>query len=214
MNVANASFSQMPFHHRIVTRSPNHMCASSWAITSATSASSAGSPRPVDEQRGLAVRDAAEVLHRALREVRERDHVQLLARVRDPVVSLEEPQAERPDVEREARARWPCPADARSAAARRPRRPARSPRAGRPRTRRGRSTSPSCRRTGSGRGRRRLSARPRGRSRSRAARGFVTIVTPKTAFRSGSSQHGNALRASVDSNCVVAIVWAPPSPSV
>jgi hypothetical protein len=27
MNVANASFSQIPFHHVIVTRSPNHMCA-------------------------------------------------------------------------------------------------------------------------------------------------------------------------------------------
>ena len=25
MNVANASFSQIPFHHFIVTRSPNHM---------------------------------------------------------------------------------------------------------------------------------------------------------------------------------------------
>ena len=25
MNVANASLSQMPFHHAIVTRSPNHM---------------------------------------------------------------------------------------------------------------------------------------------------------------------------------------------
>ena len=37
MNVANASFNQMPFHQRIVTRSPNHMCASSWATTSATS---------------------------------------------------------------------------------------------------------------------------------------------------------------------------------
>ena len=36
MNVANASFSQMPFHQRIVTRSPNHMWASSWATTSAT----------------------------------------------------------------------------------------------------------------------------------------------------------------------------------
>ena len=35
MNVANASLSQMPFHHAIVTRSPNHMCASSWATTSA-----------------------------------------------------------------------------------------------------------------------------------------------------------------------------------
>jgi hypothetical protein len=37
MNVAKASFSQMPFHHFIVTRSPNHMCASSCATTSATS---------------------------------------------------------------------------------------------------------------------------------------------------------------------------------
>ncbi len=36
MNVANASLSQMPFHQRIVTRSPNHMWASSWATTSTT----------------------------------------------------------------------------------------------------------------------------------------------------------------------------------
>ena len=40
MNVANASFSQMPFHQRIVTRSPNHMCASSCATVSATSSCS------------------------------------------------------------------------------------------------------------------------------------------------------------------------------
>ena len=36
MNVANASFSQMPFHQSMVTRSPNHMWATSWATTSAT----------------------------------------------------------------------------------------------------------------------------------------------------------------------------------
>ena len=36
MNVAKASFNQIPFHQRIVTRSPNHMWASSWATTSAT----------------------------------------------------------------------------------------------------------------------------------------------------------------------------------
>ena len=41
MNVANASFSQIPFHQRIVTRSPNHMWASSCAIVSATSRRSA-----------------------------------------------------------------------------------------------------------------------------------------------------------------------------
>ncbi len=40
MNVANASFSQMPFHQRIVTRSPNHMWASSCATVSATSSCS------------------------------------------------------------------------------------------------------------------------------------------------------------------------------
>ena len=40
MNVANASFSQMPFHQRIVTRLPNHWCASSWATTSAMFSSS------------------------------------------------------------------------------------------------------------------------------------------------------------------------------
>ena len=40
MNVAKASFSQIPFHQRIVTRSPNHMWATSWATTSATFCSS------------------------------------------------------------------------------------------------------------------------------------------------------------------------------
>jgi len=40
MKVANASLSQMPFHHFMVTRSPNHMWASSWAITSVTRCSS------------------------------------------------------------------------------------------------------------------------------------------------------------------------------
>ena len=51
MNVANASFSQMPFHHFIVTRSPNHMWAISWAMTSATRCSSGWVARGgVDEQ--------------------------------------------------------------------------------------------------------------------------------------------------------------------
>ena len=40
MNVANASFSQMPSHQPMVTRSPNHMWASSCEITSATRSSS------------------------------------------------------------------------------------------------------------------------------------------------------------------------------
>jgi len=36
MKVAKASFSQMPSHQPMVTRSPNHMWASSWQTTSAT----------------------------------------------------------------------------------------------------------------------------------------------------------------------------------
>ena len=40
MNVAKASLSQIPFHQRMVTRSPNHMWASSWAMTSTTFCSS------------------------------------------------------------------------------------------------------------------------------------------------------------------------------
>jgi len=38
--VANASFNQMPFHQPMVTRSPNHMWASSCSTTSATRSSS------------------------------------------------------------------------------------------------------------------------------------------------------------------------------
>jgi hypothetical protein len=55
----------------------------------------------VDQQQALAVGDAPQVLHRALREVREPDHVHLRVGVRDRVVVGEEPQAERPDLGRE-----------------------------------------------------------------------------------------------------------------
>ena len=41
MKVANASLSQIPSHQRMVTRSPNHMWAISWATTSATRSRSA-----------------------------------------------------------------------------------------------------------------------------------------------------------------------------
>ena len=33
IQLANASLSQMSSHHAMVTRSPNHWCASSWAAT-------------------------------------------------------------------------------------------------------------------------------------------------------------------------------------
>src|SRR5215475_3772823 len=40
LNSANDSLSHRSSHHRMVTRSPNHMCAISWAITSARNARS------------------------------------------------------------------------------------------------------------------------------------------------------------------------------
>ena len=42
----------------------------------------------------------------------------------------------------------------------------------------------------------------------------TTRLTRNTALRSGSSQHGKARRASVASNCVVAIVRVAPASSV
>ena len=102
MKVANASFNQMPFHHDMVTRSPNHMWASSWAMTSTTASSSDWvAVVGVDQQQRLAVGDAAEVLHRAEREVGHGDHVHLVARVDDAVVVGEVAQRERADLERE-----------------------------------------------------------------------------------------------------------------
>ena len=102
MNVANASLSQMPFHHFMVTRSPNHMCAISCTIVSAASdISSSVTCVGIEQQPRLAERHAAEVLHRAEREVGERDEIALLAGVRDAVVVGEERDRERADVERE-----------------------------------------------------------------------------------------------------------------
>ena len=103
MNVAKASFNQIPFHQRIVTRSPNHMWASSWATTSATFWCSlcvlvAGS----SSKQALAERDAAEVLHRPGGEIGQGEQIDLRARVRDAVVLLEPAQGERTDLEPES----------------------------------------------------------------------------------------------------------------
>ena len=42
----------------------------------------------------------------------------------------------------------------------------------------------------------------------------TTRVTPKTALKAGSSQHGNPRRASVDSNWVAAMVCDTPAASL
>ena len=55
----------------------------------------------IEQEARLAERHAAEVLHRAEREVGERDEIALLARIRDAVVVGEELDRERSDVERE-----------------------------------------------------------------------------------------------------------------
>ena len=104
MNVAKASFSQMPFHQPMVTRSPNHMWAISWATTSATRCSSAWVDRSsVEQQRGLAERDAAQVLHGPEREVGDGDQVELVAGVGDAVPVGQEAQRELADLEGERR---------------------------------------------------------------------------------------------------------------
>ena len=98
MKVAKASLSQMPSHHPMVTRSPNHMWASSWATTSATRSSSARAARGrIDQQRGVAEGDAAQVLHGAGGEVGDGHQVHLLARVGDVEVLGEEAQGEGAD---------------------------------------------------------------------------------------------------------------------
>ena len=214
MNVANASFSQMPFHQRIVTRSPNHMWASSWATTSATFCCSAcvlvaGST----QQQALAERDAAEVLHRAGGEVGQGEEVDLVARVRDAVVVLEPAQREGADVEAEAGevALAGHVHDAQRDAVDVDRR--RWPRAGRRRRRRGTCSSiiVSAKRTAT------LPVRPASaRSTSgpldTASRsGSTTSVMPNTALKSGSSQHGNARRQSVACICVVAMTRSAPA---
>ena len=104
MNVANASFSQMPFHQSIVTRLPNHMWASSWATTSTMRSSSAvvafcGSASSSVSRKVM----APHVLHRAEGKVRHGDEVHLAARVVDAVVIHEPCQRERSGFQAEAR---------------------------------------------------------------------------------------------------------------
>src|SRR5579885_1834884 len=90
MKVAKASLSQMPFHHRIVTRSPNHMCAFSCDTTSATRSSSARDAVFSSASSGLAESNRAEILHGAGSEVGNRDQVELVAGVWKAVVIGEE----------------------------------------------------------------------------------------------------------------------------
>ena len=118
MKVAKASFSQMPFHHFMVTRSPNHMWAISWETTSATrSSSSARRPGRVDEQHGLAEGDAAQVLHGPEGEVGDGHEVELVGRVGDAEVVGEEPQGVGGRLEGEGGEVAPCPGRGRRAPA-------------------------------------------------------------------------------------------------
>src|ERR1700684_4005939 len=87
MKVANASLSQMPFHQRIVTRSPNHMCAFSCETTSATRSSSARDAVFFSASRAVSRNAIApRVFHRPRREIRNRNQVELVAGILEPVV--------------------------------------------------------------------------------------------------------------------------------
>ena len=217
MNVAKASLSQMPFHHFIVTRSPNHMWASSWAMTSATFCSSpCVAVLGVDEEQRLAERDAAEVLHGAEGEVGDGDEVELVAGVGDAEVVGEVAQRERADLEREggevALAGRADDAQRRAVDVDRlgdlERADDERHQVGRHRHRVGEAHRRAARRPPAS------SADLGARWRPRSGRRSTTSVTAKTALQSGSSQHGKARRASVASNWVVAMTCSSPSSSV
>ena len=70
IQVAKASFSQMSSHHGIVTRLPNHWCASSCALTETERAPLPFGRLVVQEQQRVAEGDGAGVLHRARRRSR------------------------------------------------------------------------------------------------------------------------------------------------
>ena len=218
MNVAKASLSQMPFHHCMVTRSPNHMWASSWAMTSTTFCSSGWvAVRRVDEEQDLAEGDAAEVLHGPEGEVGDGDQVELVARVGDAVVVGEVVEAEGPDLERVAGevALADGVDDAEVDAARRDR-------VGDLEGADDEGDQVGRHDHGVGEvdprpGRRRAVWRATSRALEMASRSSgTTRVTAKMALRSGSSQQGKARRASVASNWVVAMTrsWPPSSVKV
>ena len=211
MKVAKASFSQMPSHQPMVTRSPNHMCASSWAMTSATRSSSARAASScVDQEGGVAERDAAQVLHRTGGEVRNGDQVDLVAGVGDVEVLREEAQRERADLQRELRQRELA------GGADHPERHAVHV-DGLGHFELADHERHQVRRHLHGRGEPDallvvdLVDRDDGEFEMASRSGSTISVISKTALRSGSSKQGKDRRASTDSNWVVAMVWVSPS---
>ncbi len=182
-----------------------------------------GDPRQLGDRGGVLVaeqvrlpeRHAAEVLHRSLGEVRHVDEVELRSRIGQSEV-LRVPaervhgdlEGERGEVLLADRGDHP---DRRAAGVGGLGRFERVRR----RSRRDRSTWGWCRRTARDAGRPRgpsRSARPRWRRRR--GRPATSRAIEKTAFRSGSSKHGKARRASWDSKWVVASVCVLPPGSV
>ena len=155
------------------------------------------------------------VLHRALREVGERDQVELLLRVRDAVVVGEPVQGEGADLEREPGEVQPAGHGRRPGSASAPRRRLGEARGGPTTTPRGRSTSRivSANRT---------RAYP-GSAGSRSISGAFEIAVRSSGTTSvigerrlevGLVPAREARRASVASNCVVAMTCSRPASSV
>jgi hypothetical protein len=83
---ANDSLSHRSFHHFMVTRSPNHMCASSCRIVTTRRFDGVG--HLAAEDVGLGEGHRAGVLHRARVELRDEELVVLRERVRDAELLL------------------------------------------------------------------------------------------------------------------------------
>ena len=165
----------------------------------------------VEEEARLAERDAAEVLHRAEREVGERDQVALLARIGEAVVVGEVLDRERAEVERElgeVAAAGHVHDPHRDAARVDRRRDLQRPDDPRDEIgrHRDRLAEPDAHPLPVGSGSRPISGPFEIASRSSA----TSRVTAKTALNSGSSKQGNAARACGASNCVAARTCSRP----
>ena len=99
MKLANTSFIQTSSNHRIVTRSPNHMCDGLVRDDAGAVEQLVLRGRLVEQQRGRVVEDRAGVLHAAELERRDQHEIELAERVRDAGVVLEPGERRRMQVE-------------------------------------------------------------------------------------------------------------------
>src|SRR5438034_3439481 len=88
MKFANTSFIHTSLNHRMVTRSPNHMCAVSCEMTLARLSRSFWRGRRIEQQAARVVEDRARMLHAAELKGRHEQEVELAERIGNARVPL------------------------------------------------------------------------------------------------------------------------------